>query len=164
MKLHPWSAALASATLALTITLTGCSSDSTNETSTSKSTSKSTSTTVETPDSSVIVEQPLGPQRVDATRFADVVATPGVQIIDVRSPEEFAEGHIAGAVNLNVQGPDFDTQIAGLDPMGTYAVYCRSGNRSVAAVERMSAQGINSIFELESGITGWEKAGLPVVL
>ena len=142
--------ALAAATIAMSITLAGCSTDS-------------TTSTVETSDASVVVEQPAGPERVDAAQFANVVATPGVTIIDVRTPEEFAIGHIEGAVNFNVEGPDFGTQIAGLDPAGTYAVYCQSGNRSVAAVEYMSGQGINEILELETGISGWEQAGLPVV-
>lgn len=141
---------LAAATIALSLTLAGCSSES-------------TTSTVETPDSSLVVEQPSAPVRVDAAQFANIVATPGIQIIDVRTPEEFAEGHIEGAVNFNVQGPEFANQIAGLDPAGTYAVYCRSGNRSVAAVAQMSEIGINGIFELESGTIGWEEAGLPVV-
>ena len=66
-----------------------------------------------------------------------------------------------GAINYNVEGPDFAAQIAGLDPAGVYAVYCRSGNRSQAAVAAMSQAGINGIYELESGISGWEAAGLP---
>ena len=144
--------AFASATIALSLSLTGCSSES-------------ATAIVESSDagSSVVVEQPAGPERVDATQFANVVATSGVQIIDVRTPEEFAMGHIEGAVNFNVEGPDFGAQIATLDPSGTYAVYCRSGNRSVAAVNYLSEQGINGVFELESGIIGWEQAGLPVV-
>lgn len=84
-------------------------------------------------------------------------------IIDVRTPEEFAAGHIQGAVNYNVQGPDFGNQIGALDPAGAYAVYCRSGNRSQAAVAVMSQAGITGIYELESGIVGWEQAGLPTV-
>ncbi|MFY9230830.1 MAG: rhodanese-like domain-containing protein, partial [Candidatus Nanopelagicales bacterium] len=58
---------------------------------------------------------------------------------------------------------DFLNQIAGLDPAGTYAVYCRSGNRSQVAVAEMSNAGINGIYELESGTTGWSQAGLPLV-
>ena len=106
---------------------------------------------------------PAAPERVDAAKFAEVVASPGVTNIDVRTPEEFAEGHIEGAVNYNVEGPDFATQIGGLDPAGTYAVYCRSGNRSQVAVAAMSQAGINGIYELETGITGWTDAGQPVV-
>lgn len=150
MTITKLGAVFAAATIALTISLTGCSSES--ETASTQG-----------PDTSVVVEQPAAPERVDATQFANVVNTPGIQIIDVRTPEEFAQGHIEGAVNFNVEGPDFATQIAGLDPAGTYAVYCRSGNRSVVAVDYMSGQGINGIFELESGIIGWEEAGLPTV-
>ncbi len=91
------------------------------------------------------------------------MATPSITVIDVRTPEEFAQGHIDGAVNYNLQGPDFANQVMGLDPAGVYAVYCQSGNRSQVAVSQMSSMGINSIFELESGITSWEDAGFPVV-
>lgn len=150
MKISKLGTVLGATAIALSVTLTGCSGES-------------SSAETMGPDTSVVVEQPAAPERVGAEMFANVIATPGVQIIDVRTPEEFAEGHIEGAVNYNVQGPDFADQIAGLDPSGTYAVYCRSGNRSVAAVEYMAGQGINGIFELESGIIGWEEAGLPVV-
>ena len=111
----------------------------------------------------VAVEAPASPERVDAATFSDIVSAPGVQVIDVRSPEEFAEGHIEGAVNFNVQGPDFLDQISTLDPAGTYAVYCRSGNRSQPAVATMADNGITSIYELESGIVGWQDSGLPTV-
>ena len=109
------------------------------------------------------IAAPTSPERVDAAAFATVVTSPGVTIIDVRTPEEFAAGHIDGAVNYNVEGPDFATQVATLDPAGTYAVYCRSGNRSQVAVDAMSQAGITGIYELESGIVGWEAAGYPVV-
>ena len=142
-------AALATASIGLA----GCSSDS--------STAPASSAAAQGP--AAVVAAPAAPERVDAAGFAEVVASPGVTIIDVRTPEEFAEGHIEGAVNYNVEGPDFATQIGGLDPAGTYAVYCRSGNRSQAAVAAMAQAGIPGIYELESGIVGWEDAGLPVV-
>ena len=107
--------------------------------------------------------EPQGPARVDANMFASVVVTPGITIIDVRTPGEFAQSHIGGAVNYNVEGPDFADQIKGLDPDGVYAVYCQSGNRSQVAVGKMAGIGVRSVFELESGITGWESAGSPVV-
>lgn len=144
-------AALATASIGLA----GCSSDS------SEATPPASSAAAQGP--AAVVAAPATPERVDAAGFAEVVASPGVTIIDVRTPEEFAEGHIEGAVNYNVQGPDFTTQIAGLDPAGTYAVYCRSGNRSQAAVAAMAQAGIPGIYELESGIVGWQDAGLPVV-
>lgn len=140
--------AFAAAALALTAPLTACSSTDT----------EAASTPVE-----VVAEAPTSPERVDAIMFSTVVVTPGITIIDVRTPEEFAQSHIEGAVNYNVEGPDFANQIAALDPAGIYAVYCQSGNRSQPAVAQLSSVGINSIYELESGIGGWENAGFPVV-
>ena len=101
--------------------------------------------------------------RVDAPTFATTVADPSIVVLDVRTPAEFATGHLANAINIDAQGADFDDQIAQLDPTKTYAVYCRSGNRSQAAVERMSDAGFTNIVELESGILGWQSAGLPIV-
>ena len=106
---------------------------------------------------------PGAPQRVDAATFAAALATPGITVIDVRRPEEFSAGHIDGAVNFNVEGADFAAQVAALDPTKTYAVYCHSGNRSQVAVAQMSQAGIQHIYELESGISGWQAAGYPVV-
>lgn len=148
MRIKTLVVAFAAVALALTAPLTACSSTDTE--------------TVATP-ADVAVEAPAAPGRVDADTFSTVVATPGITIIDVRTPEEFAQGHIEGAVNYNVEGPDFASQIASLDPAGIYAVYCQSGNRSQPAVAQMSSVGINSIYELESGISGWENAGFPVV-
>ena len=138
--------AFAAAALAFTAPLAGCSRSDTANVPTD-----------------VAVEIPANPERVDANTFTSVVAIPGITIIDVRTPGEFAQGHIDGAVNYNVEGPDFADQIMGLDPDGVYAVYCQSGNRSQVAVDQMASIGVNSIFELESGITGWESAGFPVV-
>ncbi len=103
-----------------------------------------------------------GPARVGTGEFATVIEQPGTQIIDVRTPEEFADGHIAGAVNIPVQQPDFATRIAALDPNTTYAVYCRSGNRSQPAVAAMEEAGITTIYELDSGTKGWTAAGQPL--
>lgn len=103
-----------------------------------------------------------GPARVGTGEFAAVIEQPGIQIIDVRTPEEFAEGHIAGAVNIPVQQADFGDRIAQLDPNTTYAVYCRSGNRSQPAVDAMEQAGITDIYELESGTKGWTAEGRPL--
>lgn len=151
-------AIFAAATIALTITLAGCSSDTSTAAGTGTNAQTTTSETA-----SVAVERPTSPVRVDVTEFSGILTDPMVAIIDVRTPEEFAQGHIQGAVNFSVEGPEFATQIAGLDPAVTYAVYCRSGNRSQPAVSYMAEQGINGIYELESGTIGWSEAGLPLV-
>lgn len=110
------------------------------------------------------VGSPLAaPERVDVEMFANVVRDPRTVIVDVRTPEEFAEGHIEGAVNIPVESDSFADAVAELDPNGVYAVYCRSGNRSAAAVEQMVNSGIVGIFELESGTIGWVEAGQPLV-
>jgi phage shock protein E len=102
-------------------------------------------------------------ERVDAARFSEVVATSGTQVLDVRTPAEFAAGHLEGAVNIDVEDPSFASRIATLDDGATYAVYCRSGNRSQSAVAQMADAGIGSIYELQGGINEWAAAGLPIV-
>jgi rhodanese-related sulfurtransferase len=100
---------------------------------------------------------PLG---VDA--FAAAAAQPGTILIDVRTPAEFASGHLAGAVNVDVQGSGFADAVAGLDPAGHYAVYCHSGNRSAVAVSYLRDHGFGSVAELGGGIAAWQAAGKPV--
>lgn len=102
-------------------------------------------------------------QRVDVAGFADVVARPGVTVVDVRTPAEFASGHLEGALNYDVEGADFAEQIKGLDPAGTYAVYCRSGNRSQVATQMMAQAGLVTLYDLDGGINDWIAAGQPVV-
>ena len=74
-------------------------------------------------------------------------ASPGFEvtsdtvIIDVRTPEEFATGHLVGAINIDVNSPDFRDQVMALDKNGEYFVYCRSGNRSGQAIGQMTQMG-----------------------
>ena len=82
-------------------------------------------------------------------------------IIDVRTPAEFAAGHVAGAVNIDVEGADFAAQTASLDPEGTYLVYCRSGRRSAIAAEQMAAAGFTDIVDA-GGLEPLVAAGAPV--
>lgn len=84
-------------------------------------------------------------------------------IIDVRTPAEFADGHLDGAVNIDVQSPDFEQQISALDPAGDYIVYCRSGNRSGQAIDRMSALGFTALTNGGSVQSAASATGLPVV-
>jgi rhodanese-related sulfurtransferase len=84
-------------------------------------------------------------------------------ILDIRTPEEFKDGHIEGAVNVDFRSENFGTQIGQLDKNKTYFVYCRTGNRSYDAVTLMGRLGFRSIVRLAGDITGWKSAGLPVV-
>ena len=102
-------------------------------------------------------------QAVDPQAFLTTAAQPGVTVIDVRTPEEFAAGHLDGAVNMNVEGPDFDARIATLDTAGTVAVYCRSGRRSAAAADRMAGAGFTTIVNLDGGLADLQAAGGRIV-
>lgn len=95
--------------------------------------------------------------------FAALASKPGVVLLDVRTAEEFAAGHLTGARLLDVEAADAATAFAALDPGTTYAVYCRSGNRSKVAVGYMAAAGITSVADLDGGIAAWQSAGGEVV-
>jgi rhodanese-related sulfurtransferase len=87
---------------------------------------------------------------------------PDFVILDVRTPEEFAEGHIASSVNLDVQSRDFENALKKLDRKKSYLVYCRTGNRSRMATVAMESLGFRSIFHMNEGIVKWKQQGLPL--
>lgn len=85
-----------------------------------------------------------------------------VQLVDVRTPEEFAAGHIAGAVNIDWRSESFlDNAVALLDPDRVVIVYCRAGNRSAEASEKLEEQGFE-VYNLIGGIESWVEGGAPV--
>ncbi|MGA1439089.1 MAG: rhodanese-like domain-containing protein [Ilumatobacteraceae bacterium] len=88
---------------------------------------------------------------IDAARVAELSAR-GVTVIDVRTPEEYAEGHVEGAELIDFYEPTFAERIAALDRDRDYIVYCRSGNRSGQAVELMEQLGFGRVWELEGGV------------
>jgi len=83
-------------------------------------------------------------------------------ILDVRTPTEFAEGHIDRAVNLDVQSRDFEKGLRKLDREKSYLVYCRTGNRSRKATVAMEALGFRSIFHMTEGVVRWKQQNLPL--
>ena len=93
--------------------------------------------------------------------FAEKIAQENGRILDVRTPEEFAEGYIEGAQNIDFHRDDFEIEINVLDKQVTYAVYCRSGKRSGLAAHMMQEAGFISVFNLDGGIIDWAKAGMP---
>jgi len=102
-------------------------------------------------------------KKVDPVEFSEVIAQPGVIILDVRTPEEFNAGHIENAININLEGSDFASEVSKLDKDATVAVYCRSGNRSGVATEQMAELGFTDMYDMQGGIIDWEAAGGPVV-
>lgn len=90
-------------------------------------------------------------------------APDGLIILDVRTPGEFREGHLAGARNVDFFGGRFEMETADLPRDATLLIYCRSGKRSAAAAETLGEAGMNRILHMYQGIEGWKDAGLPLV-
>ena len=123
-------------------------------------TGSSTSSTSPSAASVAVGQQLLAPAAADALLHSPPA---GLVTLDVRTPEEFAAGHIAGAVDLDLNSTTFAADIAKLDPDVPYFVYCHSGHRSAQAVAYMQQQGFTSVYELQGGISAWQTAGLTVV-
>ena len=100
---------------------------------------------------------------VDPQTAVAIVQQDDVTVVDVRTPAEFAAGHVEGAVNIDVQDASFDSRIAELDKTAAYFVYCRSGNRSATASDRMAAAGFTDLTNLDGGLNDLAAAGVPVV-
>ncbi|MFA5816969.1 MAG: rhodanese-like domain-containing protein [Bacteroidales bacterium] len=85
-------------------------------------------------------------------------------ILDVRSPGEFANGYIKGAINIDFWGKGFVDSISKLDKNRIYFVYCASGVRSSGAMKKMRSLGFGKIYNMKRGMFGWRAAKLPVVI
>ncbi len=81
-------------------------------------------------------------------------------LIDVRTPEEFKEGHIEGALNISVLSGDFKKKINELPKEAPVYIYCRSGKRSKKAAIQMDSLGFKKIFDIEGGYIAWKKFNL----
>jgi phage shock protein E len=119
------------------------------------------SSTAAPPAPTATASQPATPVRVGVPEWMQAAQSPGTVIIDVRTPEEFNSGHVQGALNIPVEAPDFAAQVTALDTSATYAIYCRSGNRSAVATAEMGAMGFMHLYDLEGGFTDLEAAGMP---
>jgi rhodanese-related sulfurtransferase len=88
---------------------------------------------------------------------------PNFMIIDVRTPGEFADGHIDKAINIDVQSADFESNVGKLSRDKTYLVYCRSGARSTEASTKMEQMGFKDLYNMSGGISQLIQEGYPVV-
>ena len=91
--------------------------------------------------------------------FEQKIESSDVQLVDVRTPEEFAEGHIPNAINININGNDFESETSKLDKEKPVMVYCKMGGRSAKAASNLKEQGFKDISDLDGGITSWKEAG-----
>lgn len=100
---------------------------------------------------------------VGVDEFQALIAEPVVQLLDVRSQEEFDDGHISGAVLVDVNDTAFvDNALAVLDKQRPVAVYCRSGRRSARAASLLVGEGF-SVTNLDGGVIAWQDAGKSLV-
>ena len=82
--------------------------------------------------------------------------------LDVRTPAEYAQGHIPGAINIDCASRDFSEKIAALDRNHQYLVHCAAGTRSPRACERMAKLNFTNLYALNGGFKAWEQAGKPI--
>lgn len=101
---------------------------------------------------------------LNVSEFSQKITEPGVIVLDVRTPEEFASGHIEGALNIDFNSGNFANEITRLNPSETYAVYCRSGSRSGQATSIMHKAGFHDVSNLNGGVIDWTNDGLPLVI
>jgi rhodanese-related sulfurtransferase len=104
------------------------------------------------------VVQELEPQNFDKTYRK----MPGAVLLDVRTAEEYGEGHLANARNVDYKRDDFRKQVSKLDKSKPYFVYCKAGVRSDKAADIMQELGFRKVYTLEGGIDEWEDEDLPV--
>ncbi|MEM8608788.1 MAG: rhodanese-like domain-containing protein [Myxococcota bacterium] len=103
---------------------------------------------------------------VDPSAAAELIAKGEVRVLDVRTPEEFALGHIEGAINQNVNGPDFASALEDLPHDKPYLVHCAAGTpggRSRRATEALQSAGSKRIYHLDGGLIAWSGGGNPTV-
>ena len=92
---------------------------------------------------------------VDIDEFKTEISKSDVQLVDVRTAQEYSEGHIPGAMNIDVNAPDFEEKIKALDKKENVAIYCRSGRRSKMAANKLTAAGFK-VIELNTGFLSWD--------
>ena len=136
MRQRPWAAGLVAAVILLA--LAGCGGDSSTATA-----------SIET---------------ISPAEAADLLGAPpdGLVVLDVRTPDEFATGHLPDAVNLDYQSAGFADGLGALDREAPYLLYCRTDNRSGEVREMMRSLGFRDVHEIDGGIVAWAEAGLPI--
>jgi thioredoxin 1 len=85
-----------------------------------------------------------------------------VQLVDVRTPEEYAKGHLKDAINMNFNADDFVDMSSKLDKAKPILVYCQSGGRSAQAAALISKKGATDVYNLDGGLLAWNNAGKPL--
>jgi rhodanese-related sulfurtransferase len=100
--------------------------------------------------------------KLDVSKFEEAIRQNGVQVIDVRTPQEFSAGHIQGAKNVDFYSAQFGAEVSKLDKNKPLYVYCAVGGRSASAAGMLIKQGFTKVYDLAGGIESWKRAGKKV--
>jgi Rhodanese-related sulfurtransferase len=101
-------------------------------------------------------------KNINTDSFKKKTAEHGHILLDVRTYDEFNNGHIKNAVNIDFYKPDFPNELKKLGKEKSYLIYCRSGNRSEVAMHIMKQLGFKEVYNLGDGINGWAHAGFEI--
>jgi thioredoxin 1 len=99
---------------------------------------------------------------ITVDEFEKKLLSENAQLIDVRNPEEFSQGHLKGALNYNINASEFESQLSKLDKNKPVLVYCLSGGRSGSAAELMAAKGFTEVYNMNGGIMKWNASNKPL--
>lgn len=94
-------------------------------------------------------------EHLDADQIKVILESEKVNVVDVRTPEEYSAGHIEGAININFYDNDFESQIEKLDTELKTIVYCAVGGRSSASLYKFKTKGFKHVVELNGGFDVW---------
>lgn len=97
-------------------------------------------------------------QNLTPAQFAEGLRQPGAVLVDVRRPDEYSQGYLPGAVNIEVTAPDFAQRVAALDKSASTYLYCRSGARSAKAAGLLTQAGFTTVHNLLGGVLDWPTA------
>ena len=101
-------------------------------------------------------------QLITATELKEISEIEGVQLIDVRTPNEYKEGHLPNAQNIDFLDKNFEVNIQKLDKTKPVIVYCQGGTRSAKCASKMISKGFVKIYDLDRGFYNWKSNGLEV--
>ena len=101
-------------------------------------------------------------QLITSVEMEELLNLEDVQLVDVRTPSEYNEGHVPNAQNIDFLDKNFDEQIESLDKSKPVIVYCKSGGRSAKCASKLAEKGFEKIYDLEGGFSQWKFKGLSV--
>ena len=105
---------------------------------------------------------PQSIQRITSEEMREISKLEGMQLVDVRTPKEYENGHIPNAQNIDFLDAKFEANIQSLDKSKPVIIYCQRGSRSAKCASKLIANGFVKVYDLDGGFAQWEYSGLQV--